>query len=231
MYVRFPSPKDLNATIDDNFCYKCGITGHSTAECEIHKHRPCVLCDLEGHSARACTTYSKKNLRKQQKAEELRQKQERIAQQQELEEAASCTNCGQPGHLAMDCEEDPRCLNCGQQGHDESDCIEPMICQWCGEAGHHQKNCPTMQCARCGGIGHMTSLCKKKKPTTTKQRRVPREVDEQQDTVSCMQCACPLSTTSKFCPHCGTRAGMQKRQKKLPQQMVERLYVLICACC
>ncbi|KAL2091550.1 hypothetical protein ACEWY4_013813 [Coilia grayii] len=83
-----------------------------------------------------------------------------------------CYRCGEPGHVARDCERtEDACYNCGRSGHISRDCKEPkkereQCCYNCGKAGHMARDCDhanEQKCYSCGGFGHIQKGCEKVK--------------------------------------------------------------------
>ncbi|XP_068598437.1 CCHC-type zinc finger, nucleic acid binding protein b isoform X1 [Brachionichthys hirsutus] len=83
-----------------------------------------------------------------------------------------CYRCGEPGHVARDCEKsEDACYNCGGGGHICRDCKEPKkerehLCYNCGKAGHMARDCDhahEQKCYSCGDFGHIQKCCEKVK--------------------------------------------------------------------
>ncbi|KAL5204420.1 hypothetical protein ABZP36_009291 [Zizania latifolia] len=78
----------------------------------------------------------------------------------------TCFNCGEEGHVAVNCPMEKRkkpCFVCGLFGHNAKQCTQGQDCFICKKGGHIAKDCPekhkrnTQQstfCLRCGGSGH-----------------------------------------------------------------------------
>ncbi|EEC68130.1 hypothetical protein OsI_36043 [Oryza sativa Indica Group] len=78
----------------------------------------------------------------------------------------TCFNCGEEGHVAVNCPMEKRkrpCFVCGLFGHNSKQCTQGQDCFICKKGGHIAKDCPekhnrnTQQstfCLRCGESGH-----------------------------------------------------------------------------
>lgn len=79
-----------------------------------------------------------------------------------------CTNCGKPGHRAVDCWSpdlaDTVCHCCGWKGHRQAECPKNHLeCRTCHETGHLAKTCPK------------TLNCKSSKPDVEKEESSGRK--------------------------------------------------------
>ncbi|KAL9340777.1 hypothetical protein Peur_066996 [Populus x canadensis] len=89
-----------------------------------------------------------------------------------------CFNCGNPGHIARDCNNnssksynnynnnrggDFGCYKCGSSGHFARECTKGNNngCYSCGGIGHVARDCPggSGACYNCGGYGHLARDC------------------------------------------------------------------------
>ncbi|XP_048542303.1 zinc finger CCHC domain-containing protein 7-like [Triticum urartu] len=79
----------------------------------------------------------------------------------------TCFNCGEEGHVAVNCPMEKRkkpCFVCGLFGHNAKQCTQGQECFICKKGGHMAKDCPdkhtkntqqyTTLCLRCGETGH-----------------------------------------------------------------------------
>uniref|UniRef100_J3N952 CCHC-type domain-containing protein n=1 Tax=Oryza brachyantha TaxID=4533 RepID=J3N952_ORYBR len=78
----------------------------------------------------------------------------------------TCFNCGEEGHVAVNCPIEKRkkpCFVCGLFGHNSKQCTQGQDCFICKKGGHIAKECPekhnrkTQQstfCLKCGESGH-----------------------------------------------------------------------------
>ncbi|CAM0873825.1 unnamed protein product [Alopecurus aequalis] len=79
----------------------------------------------------------------------------------------TCFNCGEEGHVAVNCPMEKRkkpCFVCGLFGHNVKQCTQGQDCFICKKGGHMAKDCPdkhmrnsqqsTTLCLRCGETGH-----------------------------------------------------------------------------
>lgn len=79
----------------------------------------------------------------------------------------TCFNCGEEGHVAVNCPMEKRkkpCFVCGLFGHNAKQCTQGQDCFICKKGGHMAKDCPdkhmrntqqsTTLCLRCGETGH-----------------------------------------------------------------------------
>ncbi|XP_072978201.1 uncharacterized protein [Typha angustifolia] len=84
---------------------------------------------------------------------------------------ATCFNCGEGGHVAVNCTMEKRrkpCFVCGLFGHNAKQCMQGQDCFICKRRGHIAKDCPDKHkkisqdsriCLRCGDGGHDMASC------------------------------------------------------------------------
>ncbi|XP_038706707.1 zinc finger CCHC domain-containing protein 7-like isoform X2 [Tripterygium wilfordii] len=82
-----------------------------------------------------------------------------------------CYNCGEEGHMMVNCTSAKRkkpCFVCGCLGHGAKQCSKAQDCFICKQSGHRAKDCPEKYkfgarsskiCMKCGTSGHDMFLC------------------------------------------------------------------------
>ncbi|PON74186.1 Zinc finger, CCHC-type [Trema orientale] len=83
-----------------------------------------------------------------------------------------CYNCGEEGHVAVNCKSPMRrrpCYLCGSFEHNSRQCTKKQICFICEKGGHVAKDCPDKTngssvrskiCLKCGNSGHDMFSCR-----------------------------------------------------------------------
>ncbi|KAJ9542925.1 hypothetical protein OSB04_029431 [Centaurea solstitialis] len=82
----------------------------------------------------------------------------------------NCYNCGEGGHMAVNCTSAKRrkpCFVCGSLEHNVKDCNKGKDCFICKKSGHRAKDCTEKYvvgsakiCLKCGDSGHEMFSCK-----------------------------------------------------------------------
>jgi hypothetical protein len=87
-------------------CFKCGDSGHKSANCSVAPTKPCLKCGEHGHFPSECPHCVNASSGKQ------------------------CFECGEHGHFANQCKisvQSILCRNCGGVGHIASQCSSSLI--------------------------------------------------------------------------------------------------------